>query len=103
VPLRVGGGTRLKVLDAMAMGKAMVSTSIGCEGLEVRPDEHLLVADSPEQFADKTVKLLRDPSRRGTLGRSARELVERRYSWRMIGGQLLEAYRLAVENRRQRR
>lgn len=103
VPLRVGGGTRLKVLDAMAMGKAMVSTSIGCEGLEVRPDEHLLVADSPEQFSDKTVKLLRDPSRRGTLGRNARELVEQRYSWRMIGGQLLEAYRLAVENRRQRR
>jgi len=103
VPLRVGGGTRLKVLDAMAVGKAMVSTSIGCEGLEVRPDEHLLVADSPEQFADKTVKLLRDPSRRGTLGRNARELVERRYSWRMIGGQLLEAYRLAVENRRQKR
>ncbi len=103
VPLRVGGGTRLKVLDAMAMGKAMVSTSIGCEGLEVKPDEHLLVADSPVQFADKTVKLLRDPSRRGTLGHNARELVERRYSWRMIGGQLLEAYRLAVENRRQKR
>jgi polysaccharide biosynthesis protein PslH len=103
VPLRVGGGTRLKVLDAMAMGKAMVSTSIGCEGLEVLPDKHLLVADSPVQFADKTVKLLRDPSHRSTLGRSARELVERRYSWRMIGGQLLEAYRLAVENRRQRR
>jgi glycosyltransferase involved in cell wall biosynthesis len=103
VPLRVGGGTRLKVLDAMAMGKAMVSTSIGCEGLEVRPDEHLLVADSPEQFADKTVKLLCDPNRRSTLGRNARELVERRYSWRMIGGQLLEAYRLAVENRRQKR
>jgi glycosyltransferase involved in cell wall biosynthesis len=87
----------------MAMGKAMVSTSIGCEGLEVRPDEHLLVADSPEQFADKTVKLLCDPNRRSTLGRNARELVERRYSWRMIGGQLLEAYRLAVENRRQKR
>lgn len=103
VPLRVGGGTRLKVLDAMAMGKAMVSTSIGCEGLEVRPDEHLLVADSPAQFADKTVKLLRDSRHRDTLGRTARELVERRYSWRMIGGQLLESYRLAIENRRRGR
>lgn len=99
VPLRVGGGTKLKVLDAMAMGKAMVTTSIGCEGIEVRSGEHLLVADSPEQFADETVTLLRDPSRRSTLGRSARELVERRYSWKMIGGQLLEAYRLAVEKR----
>jgi len=103
VPLRVGGGTRLKVLDAMAMGKAMVSTSIGCEGLDVQPDEHLLVADSPEEFADKTVKLLRDQSRRSTLGRSARELVERHYSWRMIGRQLLDTYRLALENRRRER
>jgi len=99
VPLRVGGGTKLKVLDAMAMGKAMVTTSIGCEGIEVRSGEHLLVADSPVQFADETVTLLRDPSRRSTLGHNARELVERRYSWRMIGGQLLEAYRLAVEKR----
>ena len=101
VPLRVGGGTRLKVLDAMAMGKAMVSTSIGCEGLDVLPDKHLLVADSLEQFSDKTVKLLLDPSRRNTLGCAARELVEQRYSWRMIGGQLLNAYHLAIENRRQ--
>lgn len=103
VPLRVGGGTRLKVLDAMAMGKAMVSTSIGCEGLDVRPDEHLLVADTPEQFADRTVALLEDKNRRFSLGRAARELVERRYSWRTIGGQLLDAYRMAIEQRGRRR
>lgn len=101
VPLRVGGGTRLKVLDAMAMGKAMVSTSIGCEGLDVRSDQHLVVADSPDLFAEKTVRLLQDPSRRETLGRAARELVERRYSWRTIGEQLLDAYRIAIEKRRQ--
>lgn len=100
VPLRVGGGTRLKVLDAMAMGKAMVSTSIGCEGLDVSPDEHLMVADNPAQFAEKTVQLLRDQSRRATLGRAARELVERRYSWRKIGAELLNAYRLAIEHRK---
>ncbi|MEQ1794001.1 MAG: glycosyltransferase [Nitrospira sp.] len=99
VPLRVGGGTRLKVLDAMAMGKAMVSTSIGCEGLDVRPDEHLLVGDTPQQFAENTVMLLGDRSRRLELGRAARELVERRYSWRTIGGQLLDAYRRAMESR----
>ncbi|MCS6285469.1 MAG: glycosyltransferase [Nitrospira sp.] len=103
VPLRVGGGTRLKVLDAMAMGKAMVSTSIGCEGLDVRPDEHLLVADTPEQFADRTVALLEDKNRRFSLGCAARELVERRYSWRTIGGQLLDAYRMAIEQRGRRR
>lgn len=103
VPLRVGGGTRLKVLDAMAMGKAMVSTSIGCEGLEVGPNEHLLVADSPGQFAEKTVILLEDRHRRLALGRAARELVERRYSWRTIGGRLLDAYRTAIEQRGRRR
>lgn len=97
VPLRVGGGTRLKVLDAMAMGKAMVSTSIGCEGLDVHPDEHLLVADTPAQFAEKTVMLLQDRNRRLLLGRAARSLVERRYSWRTISGQLLDAYRIAIE------
>lgn len=102
VPLRVGGGTRLKVLDAMAMGKAMVSTSIGCEGLDVRPDEHLVVADSPAQFAEEVVRLLRNPHRRDVLSGAARALVERRYSWRTIGGQLMDAYRLAIEKRRQR-
>lgn len=100
VPLRVGGGTRLKVLDAMAMGKAMVSTSIGCEGLEVRPDEHLLVADRPERFAERTVMLLGDRDRRRALGRAARDLVERRYSWATVGRQLLSAYRSAIENKR---
>lgn len=99
VPLRVGGGTRLKVLDAMAMGKAMVSTSIGCEGLEVRPDEHLLVADRPERFAERTVMLLGDRDRRLALGRAARDLVERRYSWGRVGQQLMQAYHRAMEHR----
>ena len=58
------------------MGKAMVSTSIGCEGLDVRPDEHLLVADTPEQFVEKTVMLLENPDRRLVLGRAARHLTE---------------------------
>jgi glycosyltransferase involved in cell wall biosynthesis len=89
----------LKVLDAMAMGKAMVTTSVGCEGLDVCPDEHVLVADAPEQFAEKSVTLLEDRNRRLLLGRAARELVERRYSWRTIGGQLFDAYRIAIENR----
>ncbi len=103
VPLRVGGGTRLKVLDAMAMGKALVSTTIGCEGLDVRPNEHLVVADTPVQFAEQVVRLLNDPERRDDLGRAARQLVEQRYSWLTIGGELLSAYRLAIETRRHRR
>lgn len=96
VPLRVGGGTRLKVLDAMAMGKAIVSTSIGCEGIEVTPGEHLVVADSPEDFASATVSLLGDPSRRRELGQAARNLVERRYAWPQVGQRLLDAYRTAI-------
>jgi sugar transferase (PEP-CTERM/EpsH1 system associated) len=98
VPLRVGGGTRLKVLDAMAMGKAMVSTSIGCEGIDVTPGEHLLTADTPDAFARATLALLGDPARRRALGRAARALVERRYAWPVIRDQLLDAYRLAMEN-----
>ena len=100
VPLRVGGGTRLKVLDAMAMGKAIVSTSIGCEGINAKPDEHLLIADTPETFAQATLTLLRDGSRRLMLGQAARSLVERRYAWNIVAGLLLEAYCGAIDNSR---
>jgi len=92
VPLRVGGGTRLKVLDAMASGKAMVSTSIGCEGIDVRDGEHLVVADAPDAFARATRELLQSPQRRADLGDAARRFVVGRYSWRTIAGQLVEAY-----------
>jgi sugar transferase (PEP-CTERM/EpsH1 system associated) len=101
VPLRVGGGTRLKVLDAMAMGKAMVSTSIGCEGLAVRSGAHLLVADTPDAFAASTVSLLRDADRRRALGRAARQLVEEHYAWTVVGRQLLDAYEHARATKRQ--
>jgi len=102
VPLRVGGGTRLKVLDAMAMGKAVVSTSIGCEGIEVRSGEHLVVADTPEGFAEATVELLRNPSRRLMIGRAARELVERRasFSQRRCGAALGAGYFAVGDSRR---
>ena len=96
VPLRVGGGTRLKVLDAMASGKAIVSTSIGCEGIDVTPGEHLLVGDTPAAFAQATIDLLKDPARRRALGTSARGQVERRYSWDVVGRQLLDAYDQAI-------
>jgi polysaccharide biosynthesis protein PslH len=99
VPLRVGGGTRLKVLDAMAMGKAMVSTSLGCEGIGVKDGEHLLVADTPATFAEATIALLADAPRRLALGRAARDLVERQYSWPVIGRQLLAAYGEAIQAR----
>ena len=102
VPLRVGGGTRLKVLDAMAMGKAMVSTTLGCEGLAVTAGEHLLVADAPPDFAAAVVSLLRDRPRRVALGQAARTLVEREYAWPAIGRQLMAAYDDAVTHRAER-
>jgi sugar transferase (PEP-CTERM/EpsH1 system associated) len=81
VPLRIGGGTRLKIFEAMAMGKAVVSTTIGAEGLPVHPGQDILISDDPEEFADTTIRLLGDPVRREELGRTARELVNRTYSW----------------------
>lgn len=96
VPLRVGGGTRLKVLDAMSSGKALVSTSIGCEGIAVRHGEHLVLADTPETFAEAAVALLNDPGRRAALGAAARALVEREYAWPVVGDRLMEAYAMAM-------
>ena len=68
VPLRIGGGTRLKIVEALAMEKAIVSTSVGCEGIDVTPGWTLDVGDTPAAFAAATVALLRDPARRAALG-----------------------------------
>ena len=92
VPLRVGGGTRLKVLEALACGKAIVSTSLGCEGLGLTPGQELLVADTPEEFARRVVELLRNPERREELGRAARRFAEERYDWRLIVPKLERVY-----------
>lgn len=81
VPLRVGSGTRLKIFEAMAMGKAVVSTALGAEGLPITDGENILLADSPEGFARTVIRLLRDPAERGRLGEAARQLVTLNYSW----------------------
>ena len=83
-PLRVGGGTRLKIFEALAMGKAVVSTTIGAEGLPLRPGEHVVLADDPPEFAGAVVSLLRDPERRRALGSAARRFVLERYSWARV-------------------
>ena len=84
VPLRVGGGTRLKIFEALAMGKAVVSTRIGAEGLPIVPGQHFLQADEPADFARAVVALLRDPARRRALGLAGRRLMEERYSWTQV-------------------
>jgi sugar transferase (PEP-CTERM/EpsH1 system associated) len=93
VPLRAGGGTRLKILESMALGRVVVSTTAGCAGLEVRHGDHLLVADHPQQFADCVVRLLGDDALRAQLTGNARRLVEQRYDWPAIGERLALAHR----------
>lgn len=102
VPLRVGGGTRLKVLDAMAMGKALVSTSLGCEGIEVSPGTDILVEDDPGAFARAVIELIRDREKREEIGRKARERVVSRYSWVGIGKQLNQVYEEIVSSKSNR-
>ncbi|MGE3374490.1 MAG: glycosyltransferase [Vicinamibacteria bacterium] len=84
-PLRVGGGTRLKLLEALAMAKPVVATSLAAEGLPLVPGEHYLRADAPSDFAGAVVSLLRDPARAAALGQAGRRLVEERHSWRQVG------------------
>jgi sugar transferase (PEP-CTERM/EpsH1 system associated) len=93
VPLRAGGGTRLKILEAMALGRAVVSTSIGCEGLEVRDREHLLIADTDASFAAGVIELLQSRDLRERLARNARRLVESRYDWEIVNRTLSDVYR----------
>ena len=92
VPLRAGGGTRLKILEAMALGRPVVSTSVGCEGLKVIDGEHLFIADHAEAFADRTARLLRDEALRRYIASRARELVVNHYDWDIIARQLMQIY-----------
>jgi glycosyltransferase involved in cell wall biosynthesis len=84
VPLRAGSGTRLKIFEALAMGKAVVSTTVGAEGLGLEPAHHFLPADDPAPFANAVTSLLRDMDQRRALGRAGRLLVEANYSWPKI-------------------
>jgi glycosyltransferase involved in cell wall biosynthesis len=99
VPLRIGGGTRLKIYEAMAMGKAIVSTSIGAEGLPVRHGEHLLIADTPAAFAAAVLRLLRDPEEAAALGVRAAQLVRSRFGWRQAAECFAEVCCRTLESR----
>lgn len=85
VPLRIGGGTRLKILEAMALGTPVVATAKGAEGLDVTPEQDILIASDPSTFAAQAVRLLGDPELRRRLARNGRRLVEERYGWQAIG------------------
>jgi glycosyltransferase involved in cell wall biosynthesis len=90
VPLRQGGGTRLKILEAMALGTPVVSTTKGAEGLSVTHGENIVIADQPEEFAQQTLRLLSNQAERQRLAANARRLVEDHYNWTRIGCRFAE-------------
>ena len=93
VPTRIGSGIRLKILEAMAMRRPVVSTSVGCEGIDAVPEVDILVADDPEMFAASVVQLLRDQARAADIADSAAALIQRRYAWSILTTQFDRLYR----------
>jgi glycosyltransferase involved in cell wall biosynthesis len=98
-PIRQGGGTRLKILEAMALGTPVVATSKAAEGLDVTDGEHLLLADSPESFARHTIELLGNPGLRSRLAGQARRLVEEHYDWQAIGARFVDLVETTVREK----
>lgn len=96
VPLRIGSGTRLKILEALAMGKAVVSTTVGAEGLSLQNRDEIIIADKPAAFAEEVVRLLTIPSLRREIGENGRKRVEQDYDWKNIGEKLVGIYQSVV-------
>ena len=90
VPLRIGGGTRLKIAEGLAMANPVVSTTLGAQGLELNHDEHLLLADTPEAFADAMLRYVNDPDLRLKQGAAGRARILEIYTWGALGGRLAE-------------
>ena len=97
VPLRIGSGTRLKILEALAMEKAVVSTAVGEEGLNLIAAEEIIIADEPARFADAVVQLIGDKHRRRQLGEKGWKRVQADYDWRRIGEKLHQFYESIVK------
>jgi glycosyltransferase involved in cell wall biosynthesis len=92
VPIRVGGGTRLKILDAWALGKAVVSTSPGSEGLAVKQGKNMLVEDDPQAFARAVLRVLDSEALRERLEKEGRRTAVEKYDWDVVGRSMLSAY-----------
>jgi glycosyltransferase involved in cell wall biosynthesis len=95
-PIRFGGGTRLKILDALAMRRPLVSTAVGVSGLGLREGTHYLRAETAEEFVGQVSRLERDADLRATLGRNGRSFVERRYCWSIVGREFDRAFACVV-------
>jgi glycosyltransferase involved in cell wall biosynthesis len=100
VPLRIGGGTRLKLYEAMGMEKPVISTSIGAEGLPVHDGRELLLADSAEAFAESVIRVLTDPDLARRLARNAATLVRERFGWSRVTDTFAELCQRAIERRK---
>lgn len=96
VPLISGAGTKLKVLEAMAMGRAVVTTSVGAEGIGARDGVELEITDSDEEFARRVVRLLQDPDRSNAIARAARDLAERVYDWRVVNDKMISVVKSLI-------
>lgn len=99
VPLRSGSGTRLKILEAMAMRRPVVSTAIGCEGLVAKNDRHLLIRDDPAEFAQAVINLLNDTGKWNQLANAGRELVEEHYGWNVLAGLMARTWQNLIESK----
>lgn len=99
VPLRLGGGTRLKIVEGMAMGKAIVSTTLGAEGIDVTHGKDIVIADQAAAFADAVVRMLSEPARAAEMGTAARRLAVDKYAWSSAAAKLEELYRGLGESR----
>ena len=89
-PIRMGSGTRVKILQAMAMGIPVVSTTVGCEGIDAKDNENICIADSPNLFREKIVRLLNDKNLRDRIAQGGRELVEKKYSHEILKKKLFD-------------
>ena len=96
VPMRIGGGTRLKILEAMSMRKAVVSTTLGAEGIDYTEDVNIALADNPQDFTYKVISLLDDKDKANKLGLNGRKLVCDKYDWNIIGEALISNYKEAI-------
>ena len=99
VPLRVGGGTRIKIYEAMAMRRPVVSTAIGVEGLPLEPDRHYRLAETPEAFAQEILGLLADPGHGGAMAEEAYDFILKRFSTRRVARIFEEICCRAMGNR----
>ena len=99
-PLRIGGGTRLKIVEAMALARPVVATSIGAEGIAVQHDRDLFIADTPRGFADAVLRLLEQPAEAAALGLRGRRLVENAYSWDISAARLEHLLEELIERRK---